>query len=117
MQFVPNVVLCFWLALAVFTVWITRSHRRARGLGAVILAGLWLLGTRPVAEALLRPLEDRTPSSSPSTLRIQGVRQVVVLMGGSFPLRGDMLSPGIGGSSLPRFVGGLELCTDRKSVV
>lgn len=108
--FVPNVVLCFWVALAVFTVGITRSHRRARWLGAVLLAGLWLLGTRPVAEALLRPLEDRTPSSSPSTLRAQGVRQVVVLMGGSFPLKGEMLSSGIGGSSLPRFMSGLELC-------
>lgn len=108
--FVPNVVLWFWAALAIFTLWITRSHRRARSLGAVILAGLWLLGTRPVAEMLLRPLEGRAASPSSSTLRAQGVRHVVVLMGGSFSLRGDLLSSGVGGSSLHRFLGGVELC-------
>lgn len=107
---IHNVLLWFWAALAVFALWITRAARRARWIGALLLAALWLVGTRPVAEALLRPLEDQTASPAPSTLRAQGVRQVVVLLGGSFPLRGEMLSSGIGGSSLPRFIGGLELC-------
>lgn len=109
--FVPNVVLWFWVALALLTLWMTRSRRWARWLGLLILAGLWLAGTRPAAEMLIGPLEDRTASPSPSTLRTQGVHVVVVLMGGSFALRGEMLSSGIGGSSLPRFMSGLELCT------
>lgn len=107
---VPNAVLWFWVALALLTLWTTRSRRRARWLGVLILAGLWLAGTRPVAELLIGSLEDHATPPSPSTLRAQGVRTVVVLMGGSFPLRGDMLSSGIGGSSLPRFMSGVELC-------
>jgi uncharacterized SAM-binding protein YcdF (DUF218 family) len=105
-----NLYVWLWLLLAVVILWATQANRPARRAGAVILLLMWLLATRPVAEAILRPLETRYSAPPISSLRMQGIRQVVVLLGGSFPKRGDLISSAVGGSSLSRLVGGVELC-------
>ncbi len=107
---VVNIFLWLWVLLALCVLWATKTHRRARWLGGILLLALWLLGTRPVAEAVLRPLENRYRAPSFSDLQTPVVRQVVVLMGGSFPPRGELLSSAVGGSTLSRFAGGVELC-------
>jgi uncharacterized SAM-binding protein YcdF (DUF218 family) len=108
--FVPNVLVGLWLLLALFILWATKTNRRARWVGGVLLVCIWLLATRPVAETILWPLENRYAAPEVSSLRRQRVSQVVVLLGGSFPQQGEILSVAIGGSSLHRFLGGLELC-------
>ncbi len=100
-----NLYLWLWLLLALSILWATKTHRQARRLGAILLLGLWLLGTRPAAEAVLRPLESRYAAPALSGLQARGVRQVVVLMGGSFPPRGELLSFAVGASTLSRFAG------------
>lgn len=108
--FVVNTFLWLWVLLALCILWAAKTHRRARWLGGILLLGLWLLATRPAAEALLRPLENRYTAPSLSALKERGVHQVVVLMGGSFPPRGELLSSAVGASTLSRFAGGVELC-------
>ncbi len=108
--FVINVFLWLWILLALCILWAAKTHRQARWFGGILLLGLWLLGTRPVAEAVLRPLESRYTAPSFSDLQTRGVHQVVVLMGGSFPSRGELLSSAVGASTLSRFAGGVELC-------
>ena len=110
--FVVNMFLWHWLLLALCIFWAARTRRRARWLGGILLLGLWLLATRPVAEVLLRPLESRYTAPSLSGLQARGVHQVVVLMGGSFPPRGELLSSAVGASTLSRFIGGVELCAN-----
>ncbi len=54
-----NLLLWIWL-LAAFLLWrLTRGRRRARGWSAALLAALWLIACRPVAELFVLPLESR----------------------------------------------------------
>ena len=105
----PNILLWLLLLLALYLWWATRGNRRARGWGAVVLILFWMFSTAPVADNLLRSLEDRYTAPAISSLRAQGVQQVVVLTGGGFPVRGDLLSSAFPQASIYRFIGGLEL--------
>ncbi len=87
-----NFILWFWLASAI-VLWVaTRGHPRPRrlALGAWIL--VWILACRPVAERMLQPLEGRYPPMTVAELEIRGISQVVVLTGGGFAARADLLS-------------------------
>ncbi|SRR5581483_1892207 len=104
--------LFLWLCLLVFVFlwWATRGNRRTRRFGFVLAIAIWLLGTRPVAEGILWPLESRYPPPDVASLNAQGIRQVVVLTGGGFPPQRQMLSSAFPHASMYRFVGGMELC-------
>ncbi len=105
-----NFVLWLWLAIALVAWWITRGNRRRLPTLLALLA-LWLLGTRPVAELLLLPLEGRYEQPAVEALAERGVRQVVVLGGGGLARRGDLLSSELPWASTFRFLAGIELCT------
>lgn len=107
----PNVLL--WLCLLLFlAVWRSCRHKSAAGrwLALAALAGLWILSTRPVAEGLLTPLENRFPQPSVAALVDEDVRQVVVLTAGGFEGDGQLDSSFLPPSSVYRFLAGMELC-------
>jgi len=106
---ISNLFLWLWFLAALFLGWATRKNRPARVLGFVFLVSLWLLGARPVAENLLRPLERQYSVPEIASLQKAGIRQVVVLTGGGCPLRGEMLYSSLPHASAYRFLGGGEL--------
>jgi uncharacterized SAM-binding protein YcdF (DUF218 family) len=108
---VSNLFIWLWLSAAVFIWWATRSNRKARRRGLVLLILFWFLGTRPIADAVLWPLESRYEVPDVVSLQKQRVKQVVVLTGGGYPIQGEMLSIGFPHASMYRFLGGLELCS------
>lgn len=73
--------------------------------------GIWLVGTRPVAEIVLQPLESQYKQADIRDLAGKGIHQVVVLTGGGYPLHGEILSSTFPHGSAYRFLGGIELCT------
>ena len=64
----PNVML-WLLLLGALLLWCgTKDKRRARHWGWIFLLALWLLGTRPVTEVVLWPLESRYIAPNIATL-------------------------------------------------
>jgi uncharacterized SAM-binding protein YcdF (DUF218 family) len=108
---VSNLFLWLWLLGLIFLWWATKKNRQARRWGMLLFIGIWLLGTRPVAEAILWPLESRYFPPEIASLQKQRVSQVVVLTGGGHPIRGEILSSAFPHASMYRFLGGLELCS------
>jgi uncharacterized SAM-binding protein YcdF (DUF218 family) len=108
---VSNLFLWLWLLAAVFIWWASRANRKARRRGVILLLLLWFLGTRPFADAFLWPLESRYEVPDVASLQKQGVKQVVVLTGGGYPIQGETLSSTFPHASMYRFLGGLELCS------
>ena len=107
----PNVML-WLLLLGALLLWCgTKDKRRATRWGWIFLLALWLLGTRPVTEVVLWPLESRYIAPNIATLIKERVTQVVVLTGGGYPVRGEMLSAAFPHASMYRFLNGLELCS------
>ena len=104
-----NLFLWLWLLTALFIWWATRKSRTSLRWSFVFLVFSWFLGTRPVADAMLSPLENCYVAPEVTSLEKQGVRQVVVLTGGGYPMRGEMLSSAFPHASIYRFIGGLEL--------
>jgi uncharacterized SAM-binding protein YcdF (DUF218 family) len=106
-----NIYLWLLVAVTVFVCLATTGHRRTRIAGLGMVAVLWVIGTRPGAEAIIRPLEGRYSPPSIDTLKSQGVRQVVVLTGGGYPVTGEELASAFPHASAYRFLGGMELCS------
>ena len=104
-----NLYLWLWFLIALFMWWVTRRSRTSRHWSFLCLALLWLLGTRPVAKVVLSPLENCYTAPTLSNLEKQSVRQVVVLTGGGYPVRGGLLSSAFPHGSAYRFLGGVEL--------
>ena len=109
-NFLPNLMLWFLILGALFLWWATKRKRHVRLLGWILILALWLLSTRPVAEAVLWPLESRYVVPTIASLIKQRLTQVVVLTGGGYPVRGDLLSSALPHASMYRFLNGLELC-------
>jgi uncharacterized SAM-binding protein YcdF (DUF218 family) len=108
---IANVVL--WVFLLLICAIIVDRKRQKKGLklSVVILVIFWLLSTRPVAEVALRPLERQYNAPSIESLKEKGISDVVVLTGGGFPVRGELMSAAFPHGSIYRFLGGLELCS------
>ncbi len=106
-----NLFLWLWVVTALFIWWATRKSRTSLRWSFVFLVFLWFLGTRPVAETVLSPLENCYTAPDITSLEKENIRQVVVLTGGGYPTRGEMLSSAFPHASAYRFIGGLELCS------
>jgi uncharacterized SAM-binding protein YcdF (DUF218 family) len=111
---VSNLFIWLWLLTLLFVWWATNSNRKARRRGVVLLLLLWFLGTRPAVDAILWPLESRYEVPDIASLQKQGVRQVVVLTGGGYPIQDGMLSSAFPHGSMHRFIGGVELASRLK---
>jgi uncharacterized SAM-binding protein YcdF (DUF218 family) len=79
---ITNLLLWIWIAAALFLWWITRENRQFRRYGFCFLALFWIMTTRPVADAVLLPLESAYNPPTISSLKAQGIGQIVVLSGG-----------------------------------
>ncbi len=101
-----------WLFLLnLFFLWAAvRRKRNVLKWRILFLADLGLICIRPVAETFLRPLEAFYATPSITELKGKGIKRVVVLTGGGYDLRGEMLSFTLPHASMYRFMGGLELC-------
>jgi len=84
---ITNLLLWIWIGTALFLWWITRRNRRFRIYGFCFLALFWVMSTRPVADSILLALESSYCAPSISSIRLQGVDQIVVLAGGGGGLR------------------------------
>lgn len=105
-----NAYLLFVLAIAIFVFYATQENHHARLLGIGLLALLWAIGARPAAEAILRPLEGRYQQPEITALEKGGAHQIVVLTGGGYPVRGELLSSAFPHASAYRLMAGIELC-------
>jgi len=109
--YISNLFVLLWI-FGLTVLWVsTRKTPQGRKTGIIFLTVLWLLGTGPVGGLILRPLEKQYPPPQIKTLKEQGVRQVVVLTGGGFPLQGELFSSAFPYGSLYRFIAGLELAS------
>ncbi len=105
----PN-FLAWTFVLALILLWAAAGKKgKMRGWGTVFLMGFWLLGARPVAETILRPLEKHYQQPSAEELARRKIETVVVLTGGGYTPREEILSSALPHASLYRFMGGLEL--------
>ena len=106
----PNIILWIFLAGAFILLITAKGNPWFRRWGWIFLIIIWMLSTRPVAEQILLPLEKSYSQPDIQRLKERGVDQVVVLTGGGFSLRGELLSSAFPHASMYRFTGGLELC-------
>ncbi len=84
------------LLLALFGLWLARRHARAgRGIALFAVVALLALSLPPVADALVRSLEDHRPISAQDLARAQAI---VVLGGGNYH---D--APEYGGDTVSRY--------------
>ena len=84
------------LLLALFGLWLARRHpRTGRGIAAFAVLALLALSMPPVADALMRSLEDHPPISAADLGRVQAI---VVLGGGNYPA-----APEYGGDTVGRW--------------
>jgi hypothetical protein len=104
-----NLFLWLWLATALLIWWTTLKSQTFGRWSFIFLLFLWFLGTRPVAESVLSPLENFYTAPEITSLENQNLRQVVVLTGGGYPTRGELLASAFPHASVYRFIGGLEL--------
>jgi len=86
-----------------------RSERAARWALLILFASFWLLGTWPVADALIRPLERPWSVAQPETIPDGADPWIVVLAGGAIWDQG--LPPGawLQGETLYRVAEGVRL--------
>jgi len=109
--FIANLFLVLWIA-GLIALWLsTRKNPQARKAGLIFLVAAWVLGTKPVAQMILNPLENQYKTPEIKTLKELGVNHVVVLTGGGFPIRGELFSSAFPHASLSRFISGLELAS------
>ncbi len=109
--FILNPLLWFLLILAVAAWFATGRNKWLRLSGVGVFLALWVLGTRPVAEFIIQPLETQYLPPSIKTLQAQHVQQVVVLSGGGYPVEGELRVSALPPASQARFLSGVELCT------
>jgi uncharacterized SAM-binding protein YcdF (DUF218 family) len=106
-----NPFLWVWILTAVLIWALTARNPSGRRIGVIWLAAIWLIGTRPVAEAAIRPLERRYPQPGISDLAQHDAPVVVVLTGGGYPAYGALVSDTLPHASAYRFSAGVELCS------
>jgi uncharacterized SAM-binding protein YcdF (DUF218 family) len=109
--FVINAWIWCWLALTFLIFRTTRHLPNRRTLRLVLPLFLWVIGLRPVTLAIGSLVFGSYSPPTPEMVTMSGVRDVVVLSGGSFD-GGIALLPSqdLGDASLARTVGGLEVC-------
>lgn len=105
-----NLFLWIWLLGAGVIWWASRNRRSLRIVSLLLLLFIWFLGTRPAAEMVLKPLEGKYSVPTALELEKKGVNRVVVLTGGGYPVRGEILSSAFPHGSVYRFLAGMELC-------
>lgn len=108
---ISNLLVWFWIIGAVFLWRITRNKRLARILGCIGMLFLWVLPTCPVANIFIKPLESSSEVPKMSSLKARKTDTVVVLTGGGYSLRGELLVSSFPKASAYRFWSGVELAT------
>jgi len=101
----PLSLLLLIMGVALILLWFSRWQKTAKGLLTVSWLTLLLLSLQPVADGLLKPLEDRYPTRQQS----DEVKAIVVLGGGY--TWNPQWAPGsnVFGNSLPRIVEAIRL--------
>lgn len=110
---VANLFLWLWAIGLLLFLYLTKGA--ASGLTRkkvlILFVLIWVLGTRPVSETVIKPLESAYGAPKISGLRSAGVRQVVVLTGGGYGAKQGQLSAALPQASMVRFLSGLEVCS------
>lgn len=106
----PNLTVWLFLLSFLFLWAALKQRKKTLKWGILFLAVWWVICTRPVAESLLRPLETFYVPPKIAELKETKISQVVVLTGGGYHTRDEMLSSAFPHASMYRFTGGLELC-------
>ncbi|WP_276641449.1 envelope biogenesis factor ElyC [Siccibacter turicensis] len=101
----PLPFLLFMIGLAICLLWFSRFQKTAKGLLTASWLVLLLLSLQPVADGLLRPIENRYPTLHSS----EPVKHIVVL-GGGYTWNPDWApSSNLINNSLPRVTEGVRL--------
>ncbi|WP_436875999.1 envelope biogenesis factor ElyC [Siccibacter turicensis] len=101
----PLPFLLFMIGLAICLLWFSRFQKTAKSLLTASWLVLLLLSLQPVADGLLRPIEDRYPTLHTS----EPVKHIVVL-GGGYTWNPDWApSSNLINNSLPRVTEGVRL--------
>jgi uncharacterized SAM-binding protein YcdF (DUF218 family) len=108
---VSNLFLILWVS-ALIILWLsTKKNPGIRKAGLAFLIAVWLLGTAPVADLVLAPLERQYKTPKINDLKRTGVNQIVVLTGGGYPVQGELLASAFPPASLSRFASSLGLAS------
>lgn len=107
----PNLLFWFFFVALIFLWYSARKKRGVFILGLAVWAVSYLVCTRPAADLVLRTLENRYPQQAVQSLKGKGLKDVVVLTGGGYRPRGELLSSALPHGSMYRFVGGMELAS------
>lgn len=101
----PLPLLLLLIGLGIFLVWFTRFQKLGKGAITVGWLTLLLLSLQPVADGLLKPIEDKYP-----TWRGEEPVQYVVVLGGGYTWNADWApSSNLINNSLPRLTEGVRL--------
>lgn len=101
----PLPFLLFMIGLAICLLWFSRFQKTAKGLLTASWLVLLLLSLQPVADGLLRPIEDRYP-----TLHTSEPVKYIVVLGGGYTWNPDWApSSNLINNSLPRVTEGVRL--------
>lgn len=95
------------ILLALFGLWLARRHPRlGRGIALFALLGMFALALPPVADGLMRGLEERPPISGQDLQRAQAI---VILGGGNYDAAPEYGGDTTGGATLLRVRYGMFL--------
>ncbi|MFH7826768.1 envelope biogenesis factor ElyC [Kluyvera chengduensis] len=101
----PLPLLLLLIGLGIFLVWFTRFQKLGKGAITVGWVTLLLLSLQPVADGLLKPIEDKYP-----TWQGEEPVQYVVVLGGGYTWNPDWApSSNLINNSLPRLTEGIRL--------
>ncbi|MDU7187638.1 MAG: envelope biogenesis factor ElyC [Klebsiella sp.] len=101
----PLPLLLLLIGLGIFLVWFTRFQKLGKGAITVGWLALLLLSLQPVADGLLKPIEDKYP-----TWRDEKRVQYVVVLGGGYTWNPNWApSSNLINNSLPRLTEGIRL--------
>ena len=105
-----NVYLHIWLGVAGIAVYQLFKMRKAPKALLVLLAMMWIIGTRPIPELLLKPLEYEHPLPEEAFIRESGIKTIVVLTGGGYAHQeGEYYHNNFSLATMSRLTGTLEL--------
>jgi uncharacterized SAM-binding protein YcdF (DUF218 family) len=102
-----------WVLILFLLLMISATKKRGglRFFCILFVAVLWAAGLRPVLDRLSAPLDGRYTTPKAAALKKLGVKRIVVLTGGGWPQKGEIVSSAFPHGSAYRLMGALELAS------
>lgn len=109
---VSNLFFWLWLLISVVLFWLAGKNGFRRTIAVLLIIVLWLVASRPVANRIMAPLEKWYAAVDIDTIRERKLDKIVVLTGGGYPIRTQLMTSAFPMASAYRFWSAIELASE-----